>query len=853
MINILEYAKQFKNCTRVNYIAYVCKPPIGSCVLNMITNYKAVCLLGNKQFLTNREVKQIQQSNPKLYNLIRGNLVKHNDFVVNTNGILSIVSYDELVSNYRFTDDSPLTQSRLLPKSYICEMQDNVITPVDITLISAYKKGIKNPEANLVIPWFKVQWYNHFEEEYLYIDRNKMPEFRVYLPMQDVEYFVIVANSDEKTAKIITADEFVYCYDQRGKSYGRGKKEPMRVPRPLFSLSHSTNGINTFSKIIKNVVDTLYSNSFAIQEGVVNDITTEIISDKCITISFRLGYTDMYFLAYKKNDRYYIATGNKDVFTCDYNSDINRYINYLERNNSILFKTSVYKAYIELFIAFLTLENSSVISNYYNPKLTANEIVNLKKYSGTDYGKINSYLRGMVTDDDFMSYIQSVFIFEVIERSKVLRNQFHFRGLLLDSEESKKLKAGYIIKNPNFVSTSVSFSVTCNFVTSALEDEEGIILVFKNTAMKHGIYIDNYSVHKGSEFEVIFNIGSNFKLVKKLGYYHELDCKPCAVWLCELIEDKNVNVRKYAYKKDAVEKLVYLIQNSNLMKNFYISGVDDNTDFAGVTLTRYNTEDLTIYIKLKDSVFNIEFVGYIDESYSFNIKEKGYNHLFQYISSVIQNRGTNKEFMNTALSSFSERFMLDLMNIFSNNNFVITQQNFNIGVFDDPLTGSSDFIVPFSNKGERDLIELRKSEFTILNADARPLKIEINIHVNDKKYINIEVIAYDDDKKPVTKKFSCDIANRFDLYETIYYAIVKKFNLDPRRRLKHIFSIVSGFYENYIEFIDRGDKYTCCFDNKSFDIKQVGASIIISHKGSSITINYFDDIYEAASKIQAMI
>lgn len=853
MINILGYANQFKSCARVSYTAYVCKVPVGCAVLNPIADYKAVCLLWGRLFLSNQEVMQIRQSNINLYNLIQHRITQPMNFVININGILEVISFDELSANYTFGDGSAITQSRLLPKSYICEMQNGLLTPVDITLSMAYEKKIKNPEANLVIPYFRVIWKGSSEEEVLFIDRQAMPEFILYLPEQNKNYMVIVANSDERTAKIISEDEYKYKYSLKGRNMAY-KREPMKAPEPLFELSKSTHGVNAFAIVIDNVIKERYNSSFAIVNGVVTDISTEVLSGDCLSISFRLSFADTFLLAYRKNKEFCLASGSREVFNEQFAPDINKYIKYLENNKNIMLKDTNFKRYLELFTAFLTLENSGVVSNYYNPPMTANELISLKQYSGNSYRDINMYLRGSDdVEDKFSAYVKAVFIQEIIEKSLVLRNQYHFRGASIDLEESAKLKEGYVIKHPTFISTSIACSVTFDFVAQDYKDRDSILLVFRNTANKHGIYIDNYSSHRGKEFEVLFGVGSGFKLIRKLGYYHEIDCKPSAIWLCEIEEDPNVKIRKYAYQKDEVEKLLYMVQSSKLMKAFYISDVMDGEQIK-VMLSRYNTEDLSIGIYLKNNIFTIQFVGYINEDYSFSIKEKGYNHLFQYIYFVLNSKGSNQKLSTSALTSFSEKFMLSLMSTFTYNGFIISKQQVNIGVMEDLLGGVDELFAPVLDydKVTGKPIESRKSGFTILNADAQPIKFDITIKT-DNQNIMVGILATEGKKKLAVGKFQCGVVERFSLYEQVYTAIVRKFHLDPVRRLKHIFSIVSGYYEKYLEFAGKDGKYGCYFDERVFRIEVVGTGIKVLYDDSSIEFNYFDDIYEVARKIQTMI
>ena len=446
-----------------------------------------------------------------------------------------------------------------------------------------------------------------------------------------------------------------------------------------------------------------------------------------------------------------------------------------------------------------------------------------------------------------------MYISDIINRSSILKNSWHFRGLCLDKEVAAKLKPNDVIEHKNFASSSISALITYEFVASARSNEEGILLVFRNTAKKHGIFIDSLSAHRGKEQEVLFNVGSDFKLIRKLGYYHEYDCPPAQIWLAELVENKDCKLRKYSYQSDIAEKLVATIQMSDLMKSFYISYVIDANMWddaqAGLVLKRYNSEDITIDIRYNMGTLRIEFCGLINEEYSFKIKEKGYNHMFDYIYGILKTRNITSRFSTSALSSFSEKFMFDLISCFTNNHYIITDQSINKGVFESPFGGEE----LFADLPMKTVKESRLSEFTLLTADAKPLHIELELSLSDDKR---EILA--DLKVPVgnrkgIKHFSISVEKRFELFDIIFTSIVSKFNLDPSRRIKHIFSLVSGYYESYLDFRPTEQGYKCSFDDKVFEVLFEGESIRVVYEGASILFDYYEDIYSAASEIQAMI
>lgn len=867
-MNILDYAEQFKPCRRIEYEAFVCKPPIGSAVLNPVTNYKAIYLLNGKSYLSNREVAYIQQSNLQLYNLLRGSIISASSFVVNIAGFNFIIDYNKLVKDYTFINSSRLTQSRLLSKSFICEEQDGFITPINITLNQAGKLGIKDAEKYLVIPWFKVKYSGAlYEEEALYIDKNLKPKFMMYLPYENEDFCVVVENSDEYTAHFIPVSIFTKVYDLRGWSKQLGNRSIVEYPQPtpLFELASSHRGIKTFAVLIESIIDAKYKTSFSSQSGIINDLATEIISRNCLAIEFTMQSCDTFFLAYKKDGYYCMASGDKQVFEDEYDSDIERYLNDVEKLHIRMLHIKDFNSYVDLLIAFLGLDNASIISNYRIPRLTANELVTLAKYTGAEYGNINNYLLGNKCDNDFNAYIEAMFISDIIDRCQVVRDSYHYRGINLDFETASKLKEGYILKHDNFASTSLTSIASYEFIMSASSHQRGILLVFKNTTHKHGAYIDNISAHRNKEFEVLYNIGSDFRLVKKLGEYCELDCQYAEIWLAELIEDKSRGIRKYKYQSDMTEKLIVTIQASGLLREFYINNARDYNHWektkAWIELVRYNSEDIHIDIRCDNGVFDIEFMGSIEATYSFSIKEKGYNHLFSYIYSMLAKAPNNIKFNQSALGSFDDKFMTDLIALLTANNFVIIAEKVNehsmLSPFDGSVDWGSDFdltsLLPNTQETKpAPMKELRSNRLVLLTADGKPLDLTIELSLTDNKEIKCELIA-NLGKKSSRKVFTISIEKRFELFELVYKSIVTKFPIDPTRRIKRIFSIVSGYNESYLEFTKTIQGYQCAFDDKIFNISIEGTQVIIEYNGTTIQVNYYEDIYDIAAQIQTLI
>jgi len=108
-----------------------------------------------------------------------------------------------------------------------------------------------------------------------------------------------------------------------------------------------------------------------------------------------------------------------------------------------------------------------------------------------------------------------------------------------------------VLENKCFASTALVSPVALSFgLHYDSTSEQGVVIVFRNSFRQHGVYINNFSVHKNTEFEVLYNIGYDFKFIKQLGHFSD-EYGKCAVWMCEIIENQDRGIRKYAYKKDA--------------------------------------------------------------------------------------------------------------------------------------------------------------------------------------------------------------------------------------------------------------------------------------------------------------
>lgn len=150
--------------------------------------------------------------------------------------------------------------------------------------------------------------------------------------------------------------------------------------------------------------------------------------------------------------------------------------------------------------------------------------------------------------------------------------------------------------------------------------------------------------------------------------------------------------------------------------------------------------------------------------------------------------------------------------------------------------------------------EVRSSEFTILTSELKTLSVDIDLEVlKSSAEIQASIRASIDNGKVLSKVVSLPLSERNNLYYAVYNTLVQKFSLDSTRRLKHIFSLVSGYYEKYLEFSGSNGIYQVGFEDKMFNITQSGVVIHVSYEDRGIDLNYYDDVYSLASQVQTLI
>lgn len=167
MININD-AKNYKPCRKKIYEIFVCKPPIGTCVINKLEQADVVRQCNSKTFFTAEEMQKMSVSNPQMYNFLKANayIVDSNKRYVLSGILGEMWTIDEakLCARYQLTDGTNLTPQAILHRSYYCtkiQSEGNVkFVPTGKTLEAHIKEDNSNMQEDCicsVMTWHKVK------------------------------------------------------------------------------------------------------------------------------------------------------------------------------------------------------------------------------------------------------------------------------------------------------------------------------------------------------------------------------------------------------------------------------------------------------------------------------------------------------------------------------------------------------------------------------------------------------------------------------------------------------------------------------------------------------------------------
>lgn len=118
---------EIKECRKKIYEIYVCMPPIGTCVINKLEQAQVVQQCEGRTYFTVREMQQIQQQNPQMYQFLMQNAYivseKKRFVLCGMGGELWCIGDNKLAKTYVFAADG----GQIDPASLKQKIKDGVI------------------------------------------------------------------------------------------------------------------------------------------------------------------------------------------------------------------------------------------------------------------------------------------------------------------------------------------------------------------------------------------------------------------------------------------------------------------------------------------------------------------------------------------------------------------------------------------------------------------------------------------------------------------------------------------------------------------------------------------------------
>ena len=152
-INI-DNPKDYKPCRKKIYEIYVCKPPLGTCVINKLEQADVVKAVGGKTWFSAEDMQVMALANPKMFEFLRTNayIVDANKRYVlgGTLGEMWTIDEAKLCQKYSLADDTILTPQAILKRCYYSEksVNEKLTGKVDPSKAAIFKPTNKTLEAH---------------------------------------------------------------------------------------------------------------------------------------------------------------------------------------------------------------------------------------------------------------------------------------------------------------------------------------------------------------------------------------------------------------------------------------------------------------------------------------------------------------------------------------------------------------------------------------------------------------------------------------------------------------------------------------------------------------------------------
>lgn len=822
MLNIND-AKNYKPCRKKIYEIYVCKPPIGTCVINKLEQADIVRQCNGRTFFTADEMQKMSMTNPQMFNYLR-----QNAYVVDVNkryilsGVLGEMwAIDEvkLCERYQLSDGTLLTPQALLHRCYYSAKveKNGVISfePTTQTLEAHVKENNSNMQEDCILSvmgWHKVRTKPEASNTFaMFIPKNEKIQIRSSwgsietTNLQGLNHGkgdFLVCNAlpngtpDVQRLRVVNGVVFSATYNNQGWQDCIDSKsiiDSTNLPKPkeLFSSietkikSNSEKYFEKFISWLKHISGGRYKFFKKAPEWKLSTI------DNLQSIRFLINNF--------KGEVSFSNTALELYGNCSSRLDLESAPDHIGKAPA---DDAGFDRLIGLISNLSSIFSFGFESNFKHPLLSQEFNNALREYTGSVYDKINTAMR----DNDLSrlplhTYVHTVNIYKYLN-SCHLSCKYLFRGFDID------ISVGSRISCNCFSSLSIDLATSLRFGKN--------VVCFNDCTNLPACYIDNISHFRQSEFEVLLNAGYTIEVTKKLCQINDKQ-----LWKAELVKnDFKLNDALASYN-EIDKQVLNLISTTDLVDyiyltqgydNFYIKSYSNAIKLSCEYITEKNI--LVVRSMATKEVNELKF----DDT--FNSK------LYAFLHNLIIVK--YKALKGTPLYIYGARLISNLVNLFSNEGFIIINQDFS----------------------EQDVVEKTFSGRLTISGDNDD-NIVLFVRVSNDV---ISVRAKSNNKK-ISKDFD---VNTRGLETNIFEAVCNYFKLNQFGRILKAFRLACSykkipFNNSYCNKVS-STSMTVNLSIGDFYINLDGNTIDISNnRGMFKKFSYTDNLITIASEIAKSI
>lgn len=824
--NFWDNPANYKPCRKKFHDVYMCKPPVGTIVINKLINPDVVKAVG-KAYFTVEELQKI--AGTQLYAALQGyvqqkraSITDKYDYVIcGTVGELYTVQESDIVSYYQmFRDGNPIninqddirqhsnndgtinwTLIRPSPATISYSIGFALFVPVNKRLQIPVKHGVANVNAPGV---------SHGKGDFIVCDRTPGGTLKVETRrVVNGEVFATMYNNQgwqdclASTVINMSIEACPVLFTKKDKPIEVSDKEPRFVKelqaafvRPIQSGTAVSYDPTTSPEIVTQFSEAYVAAKFS-QAGIPAD-------SGALIAFYIMNRSDILTVMFDKPRKHVLILSGD---------------NYRDGVKLTMKDQDDFEFAKAVILMLSCLQPRGFLSGFRHVPVSAQEAQGFKMFTDDAYTEINDAMyAGKVSELSFSNWLASKMMYSTLNRCQ-LKGVRLFRGMNFDDEPC----VGQVIKLNSFTSWSLSYSVTKGFSSK-------YTFMVKVTSPIHAVYINSLSEYRDSEFEVIINAGYKIKIQECI------KCNNSKLFICVIAVDEQAKAKlDTAFERESDESADWfsetlannVIANQDvggvlyMVYNFVKPGIRCETVFAN-KFGDQNRDTDVVRVKLETQTNKISIIYFVGGEkkqldYEYKSFDQAIAETMQKLEGIVKQLDHKTE---GSVYAVGQQFMFNIAARFENEGFQLIRQQFDAKrEVKDTLHG----VVVISGDND-DNIALRfrvTSDMKIaIIAQSQNIKLKHEFDATDDK-----------------------------LYDNIFNTVVRKFKLSQWRRIERALNLVAQYKRTTVKTLSK--------DNHSASYEVAGRQVIVTCDGNTVvfnathpvSFNYFDNLRTMAAGI----